>query len=227
MINPETLVAYVDGELDAEASAAIEAAAKADPVVADTIAAHRRLRADLFAAFAPVAEEPVPDRLVAAANAPVTAEVISLDSVRARRRQVFTQIGAIAAALVVGVGLTLMLTQNQGDFRAVSGGLMAQGQLAHALSSQLASDNADTTRIGLTFRDQKGAVCRTFSTTAQDGLACKSGDGWRIDALARTEGTTEFRQAASPLIMTAAQDRMAGDAFDADAEKAARAKGWR
>jgi len=226
MISPETLVAYVDGELDAEAAAAVEAAAKADSAIAETIAAHRRLREDLFAAFALIAEEPVPDRLVAAANTPVTANVVSLDSVRARRRQVFAQMGAIAAALVVGIGLTLMLTQNQGDFRAVSGGLMAQGQLAHALSSQLASDDANTTRIGLTFRDQKGAVCRTFSTTAQDGLACKSGDGWRIDALARTEGTTEFRQAASPLIMTAAQDRMAGDAFDAGAEKAARAKGW-
>ena len=223
MIESETIVAYVDGELGAEAAAAVEAAAKADPAIAEAIAAHRHLRDSLFAVFAPVAEEPVPERLLAAARPP--APVVSLDAFRARR-QVFVQIGAMAACLVAGVGIALALTHSPGDFRSAPGGLMAQGQLAHALSSQLASDDG-ATRIGLTFRDKAGAVCRTFSTKASDGLACKASDGWRIDALARSEGTTEFRQAASPLIMSAAQDRMTGDAFDADAEKAARDKGWK
>jgi len=226
MIDLEKIVAYVDGELDAETAADVEAAAKADPAVADAIEAHRGLREDLFAAFAPIAEDPVPDRLVAAAEPP-SATVVSLDDMRARRRQVFMQIGALAACLVAAVGITFVTTQPHGDFRSSPGGLVAQGRLAHDLSSQLASDDKGTTRIGLTFRDQSGAVCRTFSTKASDGLACRSGDDWRIDALARAEGTTEFRQAGSPLIMTAAQDRMNGDAFDADAEKAARDKGWR
>lgn len=225
MIEAEKIVAYVDGELDAEATAEVEAAAKADPAVADAIAAHRALREDLFAAFAPIAEEPVPDRLVAAAMEP--APVVSLDAFRARRRQIVMQAGALAACLVAGVGIALALTQPQGDFRPASGGLVAQGQLAQALSSQLASEDGGATRIGLTFRDRSGAVCRTFSTATSDGLACRSDKGWRVDALARNEGSAEFRQAASPLIMSAAEDRMNGDAFDADAEKAARDKGWK
>ncbi len=225
MIETGTIVAYVDGELDAEAAAAVEAAARADPAIAEAIEAHRRLRETLFAAFAPIAEEPVPDRLVAAAQPP--APVVSLDAVRARRRPLLVQAGALAACLVAAVGITLTLAQPQGDFRSSPGGLMAQGQLAHALSSQLASEDQGATRIGLTFRDKTGAVCRTFSTRTSDGLACRSGDKWRIDALARNEGTTEFRQAASPLIMSAAEDRMAGDAFDAGAEKAARDRNWR
>lgn len=224
MIASETIVAYVDGELDAEQAAEVEAAAQADPALAEAIAAHRRLRDGLFAAFAPIAEEPVPDRLVAAAEPPAP---ISLDAFRARRRTVFMQAGAMAAALVAAIGLTFMFAQGQGDFRSTSAGLMAQGQLAHALSSQLASDDATKTRIGVTFRDRGGAVCRTFSAASGDGLACKDKDNWRIDALARSEGAAEFRQAASPLIMSVAADRMAGDAFDAHAEKAARDRGWK
>jgi anti-sigma-K factor RskA len=224
MIASETIVAYVDGELDAEKAAEVEAAAKTDPALAEAIAAHRSLRDGLFAAFAPIAEEPVPDRLVAAAVPP--APVISLDAFRARRKVLF-QVGAMAASLVAAVGVTLLVTQPHGDFRSGPGGLLAQGQLAQALSSQLASDDHGATRIGLTFRDKTGAVCRTFSTKASDGMACRDGDAWRVDALARAENATEFRQAASPLIMTAAEDRMTGDAFDADAEKAARDKGWK
>ena len=223
MIESETIVAYVDGELDADKAAEVEAAAKADPVLAEAIAAHRRLREGLFAAFAAVAEEPVPDRLVAAAEPPAP---VSLDAFRARR-QVLFQAGALAACLVAAVGVTLAVTQPRGDFRSGPNGLLAQGPLERALSSQLASDDHGTARIGLTFRDKAGAVCRTFTTRASDGMACREGSHWRIDALARAEGATEFRQAASPLIMSAASERMDGDAFDADAEKSARDKGWK
>ena len=225
MISTETIVAYVDGELDAEKAAAVEAAAKTDPALAEAIAAHRRLREGLFAAFAPVADEPVPDRLLAAAAPP--APVIRLDDFRARRRRIVVQAGALAASLVAAIGVTFALTQPHGDFRSSPGGLVAQGRLAHDLSSQLASENRGPTRIGLTFRDQAGTVCRTFSTKTSDGMACRDGDAWRIDALARAEGQAEFRQAGSPLIMTAAQDRMSGDAFDAKAEKTARDKNWK
>lgn len=223
MIASETIVAYVDGELEAEKAAEVEAAAKADPALAEAIAMHRRLREGLFAAFAPIAEEPVPDRLVAAAE---PAAPVSLDAFRARR-QMMVQLGALAACLVVAVGVTFAVTQPHGDFRSGANGLIAQGPLAQALSSQLASDDHGAARIGLTFRDKAGAVCRTFSTKTSDGMACRDGDTWRVDALARTEGATEFRQAASPLIMTAASDRMNGDAFDAETEKAARDKNWR
>jgi len=104
--------------------------------------------------------------------------------------------------------------------------LTAQGGLARALSTQLASDTAGPVRVALTFRDKSGAICRTFWTRAMDGLACRDGHDWRIDATARHEDEGTYRQASSPLITSAAEDRVAGDVFDAAAEARARASFW-
>lgn len=133
----------------------------------------------------------------------------------------------MAACLVAGIAMTLAAGANRGDVVTRDGVLVAQGALAQALSTQLASDTAGPVRIALTFRDHSGAVCRTFSTSAMDGLACRDGRDWRIDATERDEGHGDYRQAASPLITQAAQDRVEGDVFDAAAEKAARAGGWK
>ena len=65
----ETLMAYADGELDAESSAAISAAIERDPVLAQRVERHRALRHQVTAAYASVLEQPVPERLLAAANA--------------------------------------------------------------------------------------------------------------------------------------------------------------
>lgn len=231
MISAETIVAYVDGELDAAGRAEVETAAANDADVAAQIAAHRTLRADLMAAFAPIAQEPVPERLIAAAQTtetPPTAQVIAF---RPRiSRPVLVQIGAMAASLIVGIGATLMVTQApKGDFASRSGGLVARGELAHALSTQLASDDGSdkATRIGVTFRDQSHAICRTFTTAANEGLACRDGKDWRVDIASRVTAKTDYRQAGSSLVMEAVDARLDGDVFDANAERSARDAGWR
>src|SRR5581483_10390293 len=63
----ETLMAYADGELDAAERAAIERALDSDPALAARVAQHQALRSDVFAAFAPILDEPVPPALTAAA----------------------------------------------------------------------------------------------------------------------------------------------------------------
>jgi hypothetical protein len=123
--------------------------------------------------------------------------------------------------------MTLAAEGNRGDVAVRNGILVAHGALAQALSTQLASDTAGPVHIALTFRDHSGAVCRTFSTSAMDGLACRDGRDWRIDATERGEGHGDYRQAASPLIAQVAQDRAEGDVFDAAAETKARAGGWK
>ncbi len=60
----ETLMAYVDGELDAATREQVEQAVAADPEVARRVAAHQALNRELRAGFDPVLEEPVPARLV-------------------------------------------------------------------------------------------------------------------------------------------------------------------
>jgi anti-sigma factor RsiW len=74
-IPDERLMAYADGELDADEHAAeraeIEAAMKADPAVARRVEQHRALRTRVSGSYNTVLDEPVPDRLLAAVrNAP-------------------------------------------------------------------------------------------------------------------------------------------------------------
>jgi len=222
MISAETIVAYVDGELDAAGRAEVESAASVDPAVADQIAAHRQLRSDLFAAFAPVAAEPVPERLVQAA-APPSATVLPF---RARlSRPLITQIAAMAACLVAGIALAVVL-RPAGEVTTSPDGLIARGQLDRALSSQLAADDGRT-RIGLTFRDTDGAVCRTFATQVTEGLACRHDGRWQIEVASRAAPKTEFTQAGSPLILDAVDARISGDPLDSAAERQARDLGWR
>ena len=63
-------MAYVDGELDAAGIAEVEAAMHEDPEFAAMVRAQQALRAHLQAAWAPVLDEPVPDRLAGVLRAP-------------------------------------------------------------------------------------------------------------------------------------------------------------
>lgn len=65
----ERLVAYVDGELDAEAARAVEAAMAADPKLAKTVAALRSEVTLIRAAYQEPLRAEVPERLVAAIDA--------------------------------------------------------------------------------------------------------------------------------------------------------------
>lgn len=226
MITQEQIVAYVDGELDDDGRAEVDAAAKADPVVAADIAAHRSLRAQLAAAFGPIADEPVPERLMQAASAPAEAEGIALKP--RFTRPLSTQIAAMAACLVAGVLLTFAVTAPRGDFTTGATGLIARGALKQALNTQLASDETrqGQPHIGMTFASAGGAICRTFATAANEGLACRDGADWRVEVAARAPAKTEFTQASSPLITQAVEARISGDVFDADAEQNARDGNW-
>ena len=226
-ISADKIVAYVDGELDADARAEVETAAAADPAVAAGIAAHRSLRAQLAAAFGPVADEPVPDQLLRA-TAPAEAEVIAFKPRAVLGRPLVMQFAAMAACLVAGVLLTFAITTPRGDFATTSTGLIARGALKQALTRQLAADDtvAGQPRIGLTFRDAEGALCRTFTTTANEGLACQQAGDWRIELASRAAASPEFTQASSPLLIQAVEARIAGEPFDAAAEKQSRDKGW-
>lgn len=71
-VTDELLMAHVDGELDAEARVAVEAAIAADPELQRRVARQQALRDKLRASFDSVLAEPVPERLIEAArSAPV------------------------------------------------------------------------------------------------------------------------------------------------------------
>jgi hypothetical protein len=247
----DILMAYADGELEEPQRSAVEAAVRADPKLAAIVERHRALRAQVFDAFAGVLDEPVPARLDAlGAN-----KVLFLDAARNARsrpaaavpapaapaapaRPVWPRWGALAATLVVGVlagSLWFDGADGTGAFISADAGgrLVARGQLAGALSRQLASDPAPNSpvRIGVSFATHDGGYCRSFKAGASAGLACRDGEAWRIPVLSeQATAAGEYRQAASAApqaVLDAIDERIAGTTMNATAERAARERGWK
>lgn len=226
--DPATVAAYVDGELDDLAARRIEREAESDAALAVEIARHRALRAQLSAHFAPVADEPVPDRLRALL---VDARVdTSLSERREAKRARFAPAhwGAIAASLVLGLTLGLRPWTPAPDVTGANGMLVASGGLADALDTQLASNqpvDADI-RIALSFRDRQGRICRSFEGSDLSGIGCREDGRWMLERTAAGQKGSEYRQASSGDLAAATAAMLAGDPFDAAAELAARDAGW-
>jgi hypothetical protein len=243
----ETLMAFADGELDELLSAEIASAMERDPALARRVERHRALRAQVAGAYSTVLEQPVPERLLAAANGSAAqlldapqrrAEVLqfpartpAVEGPRWGRREW----AALAASLVLGMLLSwqFIAPSRRAMVTASNGALVASGALARALDSQLASTQRpeDPVQIGLTFRSQDGSYCRSFTLrrAATAGLACRASGEWRIPVtagIAAAEG--EVRQAASPppAVLSVIESRIAGDALDAAGEENARLGGW-
>jgi hypothetical protein len=244
-ISEETLMAYVDGELDAATRASIEAAMQEDPEIAKRVARHRALREAMQGAFSGVLEEPVPERLIAAARGQSSAPkgaVVDLAREAARRksspRPRRWQPAALAASLALGVGLGFLAWHGPDGLiqPGSGGGLVANAALAEILSSQL-SDDRSPARVAvahLSFRSKSGDYCRTFSLTGSgSGLACREGSDWKIKALAESPraptNSGNFRTAASedsPAIRAAVEASIDGEPLDHTGEVAARQAGW-
>lgn len=191
----------------------------------DQLRAERRR---LSAAFDGVLDEPVPDRFKALLAEPAP-QVVDLGAVRVQRRAMssWAAWGGMAATLVLGTLIGTRLAPSGGDDR-----LVARGEIARALDTQLASAPAGAVAVQISFKARDGRWCRSFSTAASAGLACREADGaWALQQLAAiTASGPGMRQAASslpPSVLAAVDAAMAGEALNADQERAARDAGWR
>ena len=189
-------------------------------------------RRRMATAFGGVLDEPVPDRLKALLAEPAPApQVVDLGAVRAQRRAMssWAAWGGMAATLVLGtlIGTRLAPSGTDGPDR-----LVATGAIARALDTQLASAPAGPVAVQISFKAKDGRWCRSFSTADAAGLACREADGaWalRQGAAAGAAGGG-MRQAASslpPSVLAAVDEAMAGQALNAQQEKAARDAGWK
>lgn len=227
-IEDDMLMAYADGELDAETAARVEAALDQDEALAERLGVFLSTRSALKAAFDP--PPPVSPGLEAAvrAMAEPRGRVVSLT---ARRAPVWRP-AAVAAALALAVGL------GAGWLLAPPGGVPATGlALAPgadaALVSLASGETADLGGGRLTilssFEDADGALCREV---AQDGaaamlaVACRAGSGWELRfALAAGSGGEAYRPAAAPEALDAwLMATGAGEPLDPAAEAAALAR---
>ena len=227
--DPEIVAAFVDGELDDLTAHRIEREAECDSALAAEIARHRALKVQLSAHYAPVAEEVVPERLRSLLTAQAQVDT-SLADRRDAKRARFSAIhwGAIAASLVLGLTIGLRPWIPAANVAADNGTLIAAGSLAHALETQLASNQASDTavRIGVSFEDKTGRYCRIFETSTLDGIGCREGGRWQLERTLRGRESGDYRQASSGELAATAAAMMRRDALDADGERTARDAGW-
>ncbi len=226
----EEIIAYVDGELSPLERLRFEKRLRADPELAESVRRHRALAETIKGHFAPVAEEPVPDRL--AATLAERSNVIALPTNVPAKRSYGRIAAAMAAALVAGVMLGQQLPDTDRSSIADRGGtLVADGDLAQALEQQLASAPSGAYRIGVSFPSgPAGTLCRTFVGPVGAGIGCREPAGWTVQRYVAGKGSegAAYRQAGSPeaAIMAQAQEMMGGEPLDAIAERQARDSNW-
>ncbi len=244
-ISDERLIAYADGELDDQAAQLVRAAIDADPQLAARLKQHRQLRQRISGAYQNVLAEPVPDRLLQAIR-PAAAVPIDLAAHRAARLEHpapttappppgWARWGGMAASLVIGmlIGALADFGRPTTNFATTPVGLVAAGAVADGLSNQLASapPAEESVRVQVSFIDQTGRFCRTFTAPALAGLACRDSGRWLVQALFNQPAGSQpaMRQAGTQLpreLLQMIDERIRGDALDAAAEQAARQGNW-
>jgi hypothetical protein len=151
------------------------------------------------------------------------------------------QWGAMAASLIVGaiIGHLALKSPELSPIATRNGHLVAQAGLADALSNQLASTQptSASVQIGTSFKSKEGTYCRTFVLHEGDsvgGLACRAGNEWNVNTLARAETTPGadggYRPAGSEMpsaVRDAVEAQIVGDPLDSSAEAQAKSSGWK
>ncbi len=232
MIDDELFYEWLDGELDGEEAERVAAAVAASPELTAKAEQHRRLAAGLRDAFEPILAD------TGATPAFESGKVVEFGarvSERDRRRAWFAapQWAAMAASLAIGLIIGgQFMSRSRSPVTVENGQLVAAAALDAALDTRLASTPAaGGARIGLTFRDATGRICRSFSEPASSGLACRAGDGWQVLGLfpASKGQESNYRMAAGedPRLAALIDETIAGEPFDATQEKAALDAGWR
>lgn len=233
----EKFFAWLDGELGPSEAAQIEARVASDSALARLAERHRAFAARLKLSFDSVAEIPPPEELLATIRNERT-QVIDLGAARLATMSgwwpMVPQWAAMAATLAIGVFFGTMMGTDRGRAPLAFEGdtLYAVGALDHALDTRLAAvPVTDDIRIGVTFRDQSGAICRSFTQTGASGLACRSGNGWQLRGLfgapVAQDGSYRMASGTDPELAAMIDSTITGEPFDEELEKAARSRGWR
>jgi hypothetical protein len=182
-IDTETLMAYADGELDAEQRKEVEALLERDPEARAMVRKFRESADLLKDGLDSVLTEPVPQRLIDAIGATAPASnVVELRRSPGRvRRSNFWPSLAAAASLVLAVGLVgsiLLLDRAKPPATDVAT-VHALQQALEGLPSGAVLETGDGIRVMpvLTFRAADGRVCREYEREAPlgsaTGLACR------------------------------------------------------
>lgn len=235
-ITDEDIAAFADGELTGDDEARVAQAAQQEPAIAAKVAAHRQLREQLSAHFAPILDQELPERL----TRPLTpqSEVVDFAAAKEKRqdRKTLPRQGLPRWSWIAGpalaASLVLAVVTTGGGGSDISGDY-AGSQLAQTLDSQLvASQSAGAeTRILVSFRNEADQYCRAFAGGEASGIACREEQGWKMVAVldGSEASTSEYRQAGSSdaALFAMVQDMAQNGALGREEEVQAKANGWR
>lgn len=245
-VSEELLIAYADGELSGEEARAVEAELKTRPELHAFVERQRALRQHLQSSFMSELGAPIPDRLLEALQqSPVsprwrTRQALSR-AMRAFTNRDFLVWSALPAASALACGILIglfVIPTRLLDVGGRDGRMAAQGMLAGALDSRLAStqDANDAIRVGVSFRAKNGNYCRTFESAGTvstlSGVACRDMQGWSVVALAATSSAAQggpYHMAASTMpdsVRGVVAKLIMGSPLDAAQERRARDSGW-
>jgi hypothetical protein len=201
----EMLMAYVDGELDAEAAEAVAKAIASDGGLAARAEAFRLSRQAARAAFTDALTETPPDRLIEALRAPPP-RTIQPAVARARPRLTRMAMLPMAAAILVAIGLGVVLVGSGLDRSRERGA--AESAIAERLPSLMSGDEAAVTVSGRgaklrtlgAYRVADG-ICRSFALTSagavRSGVGCDRGAGWSVEMMTVAAAPSDAFTAAS------------------------------
>ena len=205
IVSEETLLALADGDLQGEAAAVVEAAIAQDPALREALRRLRLSSTGIAQAFAQTLNEPVPDRLLAAARGAGPRK-----NPPARHRRVTPWAWGLAASLAtfaIGLGSNYFLFPAPGGYipaaEAPSDSLAARfevtlrGALENGGDEQMfryASPDVGqgTIKLGGRFTMASGSECREFwrqetsgtSQLSDHGIACRGANGsWSVMVL--------------------------------------------
>jgi len=234
MVTDEIFFAWLDGELDPQEAERVAAEVASDDKLTERAKRHSAMQTRLKGSFESLLDAAVPEPLLVAVHTPEPEIIDFAAAQRSREARAWAPLprwAALAATLAVGIFAGTMVPRATTAPLDVQGGkVYAAAALNEALDTQLASAPGGDIRIGLTFRDQTGTICRSFVQTAASGLACRSGGRWHLRGLFATpEGQAEtYRMAGgtNPTLAALIDSTMVGEPLTADQERSAQALAW-
>lgn len=201
MFSDETVMRYVDGELDDETSARLEAALARDSELSQRIELFASTRLAAQDALRPLLDEPVPAELTAAVEAMAAKAKTSASAAPPGSRSKWRLLTAanddwrrlaaaacIAGILGVGAGF---LAGNRDDANGVQLVGVDKQALAAALVNVPAGGTSDLPgeatrfRAIASFHDNRQSLCREFEIDMRDNskltsVACAEGTSWIV-----------------------------------------------
>jgi hypothetical protein len=239
-IDRDTLMAFIDGELNEERAAEVEAALTADPALRASLLEMQDTDNLLRAAITPSLE--VPERLARLLEPKPASNVAPLKPERAAKWWIPAG-AAVAATLAIWfAGSSVMPAQTAGWLRNTEGGVAITGAVEVAARTAPSGELVRAGSLGIrpvvSFVANDGRSCRELHVRDRDTAAriigCRdlNDDEWRVEALASTPAQDfpdTYQTAAAPRnpVIDAAFARIGvKSTMGANEENAAIARKW-